>query len=131
MDLYLVRHAIAFNPDDSQWPDDSQRPLTPDGEKRFKQAARGLGRLVRSVDVVLSSPFVRAWRTAELLEKDAGWPKPTRCEALEAGRTPAEVLQALQPFTSSAAVAAMCRRRASWSTYLGIDNYCTTPVERL
>ena len=105
MDLYLVRHAIAFNPDDSQWPDDSQRPLTPDGEKRFKQAARGLGRLVRSVDVVLSSPFVRAWRTAELLEKDAGWPKPTRCEALEAGRTPAEVLQALQPFTSSAAVA--------------------------
>jgi phosphohistidine phosphatase len=105
MDLYLVRHAIAFNPDESQWPDDSQRPLTPDGEKRFKQAARGLSGLVPSVDVVLSSPFVRAWRTAELLERDAGWPKPTRCEALEAGRAPAEVLQALQPFSSSAAAA--------------------------
>lgn len=105
MDLYLVRHAIAFNPDESQWPDDSQRPLTPEGEKRFMQAAKGLGRLVRSVDVVLSSPWVRAWRTGELLAEGAGWPKPTRCEALESGRAPAEVLQALQPFTSSAAVA--------------------------
>ena len=41
MDLYLVRHAIAFNPDPTQWPDDSQRPLTPEGQKRFKRAARG------------------------------------------------------------------------------------------
>jgi phosphohistidine phosphatase len=40
MDLYLVRYAIAFDPDETQWPDDSQRPLTPDGEKHFKQAAR-------------------------------------------------------------------------------------------
>ena len=105
MDLYLVRHAIAFNPDPTQWPDDSQRPLTPEGQKRFKRAARGLGELVPSVDVVLSSPWIRAWRTAELLAEEAGWPKPTRCEALEASRAPAEVLQALQPFTSSAAVA--------------------------
>jgi phosphohistidine phosphatase len=105
MDLYLVRHAVAFDPDESQWPDDSQRPLTPAGEKRFKQAARGLSTLVGSVDVVLSSPWVRAWRTAELLEKEAGWPKPIGCEALESGRAPAEVLQALQAYTSSGAVA--------------------------
>jgi phosphohistidine phosphatase len=40
MDLYLVRYTIAFDPDETQWPDDSQRPHTPDGEKHFKQAAR-------------------------------------------------------------------------------------------
>jgi phosphohistidine phosphatase len=105
VDLYLVRHAIAFNADPSQWPDDSLRPLTPQGEKRFRQAARGLRQIVPSVDVVLSSPWVRAWRTAELLEKEAGWPAPVKCEALESGRAPAEVLQALQPYASAGAVA--------------------------
>src|SRR5207245_576205 len=49
-------------------------------------------------------PWARAWRTAELLEKEAGWPAPVACEALESGRSPAEVLQALQPFTGSTAV---------------------------
>ena len=106
MDLYLVRHAVAFDYDPSQWPDDSQRPLTPEGQKRFKRAARGLKGLVPSVDVVLSSPWVRAWQTAEVLESEAGWPPPVASEALAAtGRAPAEVLQALQPFTGSNAIA--------------------------
>ncbi|HEV7666153.1 MAG TPA: histidine phosphatase family protein, partial [Chloroflexota bacterium] len=63
MDLFLVRHGVAFDPDPAQWPDDTQRPLTPEGEKRFLASARGLGRLVPAVDVVLSSPWPRAWRT--------------------------------------------------------------------
>ncbi len=105
MDLYLVRHAIAFDPDPTKWPDDRDRPLTPKGEKRFARAARGLGDLVDSVDVVLSSPFARAWRTAEILCKEIGWPEPTRCEALEAGRAPAEALQALQPHAGVKAAA--------------------------
>ena len=77
MDLYLVRHAIAFDFDTSQWPDDSQRPLTPEGQKRFSRAARAW-RARPSVDLVLSSPWVRAWQTAELLESEAGWPRPVR-----------------------------------------------------
>jgi phosphohistidine phosphatase len=105
MDLYLVRHAVAFDPDPAQWPDDSQRPLTPNGVKRFRQAASGLGALVSRVDVVLSSPWPRAWQTAELLAQQAGWPKPVACEALESGRAPAEVLQALQPHGGASSVA--------------------------
>jgi phosphohistidine phosphatase len=104
MDLYLIRHAVAYDPDPDQWPDDKDRPLTPDGEKRFRRAARGLRKLVPSVSVVLSSPLARAWRTAELLEKEAGWPAPVACDALLGGRSPAEVLQALQPFIGSTAV---------------------------
>ena len=99
MDLYLVRHGVAFDFDPAQWPDDSKRPLTPEGQKRFARSARGLKALVPSVELVLSSPWVRAWQTAELLESEAGWPKPMPCEALESGRAPAEVLQALQPYT--------------------------------
>ena len=67
MDLYLVRHGVAYDPDPAQWPDDKDRPLTQDGEKRFRRAARGLRELVPTVSVVLSSRWVRAWRTAELL----------------------------------------------------------------
>jgi phosphohistidine phosphatase len=105
MDLYLVRHAVAFDYDPAQWPDDSQRPLTPEGQKRFKRSARSLKGLLPGIDLVLSSPWVRAWQTAEILEGEAGWPKPVACEALESGRAPAEVLQALQPFTSYGAIA--------------------------
>src|ERR1041385_6701234 len=104
MDLYLVRHGVAFDADAAQWPDDSQRPLTPEGQKRFSSAARGLKELVPAVDVVLSSPWVRAWTTAELLQKDPGWPAPVACEAL-AEHEPAEILQALQPYIGSSAVA--------------------------
>jgi phosphohistidine phosphatase len=105
MYVYLVRHAIAFEPDPEAWPDDRERPLTPAGEKRFRRVARGLSTLVKNVDLVLSSPLTRAWQTAEILEKRAGWPAPTRFEALEPGRSPAEVFDGLQPHASATAVA--------------------------
>ncbi len=105
MDLYLVRHAIAFNRDAGRWPDDSERPLTPDGEQRFRRAARGLRILVPSVRLVMSSPFPRAWRTAELLTEEAGWPAPEPCPALEAGRSVSEAMEALRPQAGSESVA--------------------------
>jgi phosphohistidine phosphatase len=104
MDLYLVRHASAFDPDQTQWPTDRERPLTPDGEKRFRRAAKGLVSVVPSVDLMLSSPYARAWRTAELLA-EVGWPAPQECEALEAGRSAADALQALQQYSRSKSVA--------------------------
>jgi phosphohistidine phosphatase len=105
MYVYLVRHAIAFEPDSSAWPDDRERPLTPDGDKRFRRAASGLRTLVRSVDIVLSSPLTRAWQTAAILEKVARWPSPLRFDPLEPGRSPAEVVEGLQPHAGAAAVA--------------------------
>jgi phosphohistidine phosphatase len=101
LDLYLVRHAIADSRDPARWPDDSQRPLTDKGIARFRRAARGLHRLVPEVDVVLSSPYTRAWQTAEILEQEAGWPAPERCHALEPGRLPAGALDVLKPEISS------------------------------
>jgi phosphohistidine phosphatase len=105
MNLYLVRHAIAFQPDPASWPDDRDRPLTPQGEKKFRRAVRGLEALVPGVDVVLSSPLVRAWRTAEILRKTAGWPEPSRFDPLEPGTAPADVVDALQPHASAESVA--------------------------
>ena len=68
VDLYLVRHAIAFDADPTQWPDDSLRPLTPDG------ARGGLGSLhfpsgrVRQVGVATTAAASLLARFANSVE---------------------------------------------------------------
>ena len=88
MDLYLVRHAIAAPRDAHRWPDDSLRPLTPDGKALFRAGAGGLRRLGVEVEAVLASPYVRAWHTAVILAKQAGWPSPEASRALEPAYRP-------------------------------------------
>src|SRR4051794_22564527 len=94
--VYLVRHAFAAHADAARWPDDSKRPLTDDGIRRFRAAARGLRRLVPDVDLMLSSGYARAWQTAELLHEVAAWPKPEECRALEAERSASAALDVLR-----------------------------------
>ncbi len=86
MKFYLFRHAAAFERDPERWPDDSDRPLTPEGEEDFRLAARGLARLVSRVDAVLSSPYRRAWRTAEILSELDSWPAPELLPVVAASR---------------------------------------------
>ena len=94
--IYLVRHAYAGRADAARWPDDSARPLTEDGIRKFRKAAAGLRRLVPEVELVLSSGFARAWSTAELLHEVAGWPAPRDCPALEAGKPASGALDVLR-----------------------------------
>lgn len=93
--LYMVRHGPAGTADPEQWPDDALRPLTERGRRRFARAARGLRTLVPPVDLVLSSGYTRARQTAEILMREAGWPPPHRCTALEPPVDPAAVLAAI------------------------------------
>lgn len=95
-DLYLVRHAVAHDRDAERWPDDSKRPLTPDGEEDFRLVARQLGRLIPAAEMHLSSPYVRAWRTAEILHEEIGWPRPEVMHALEPEIPPHKATLALQ-----------------------------------
>ena len=105
MDLYIIRHAVAYDRDDALWPDDRVRPLTPEGEKRWKKSANGLKQVAKDVQATLSSRLVRAWDTAVYLEKNTGWPAPVPCEALEPGHSPEEVLEVLREQGGSNAVA--------------------------
>jgi phosphohistidine phosphatase len=105
MDLYLVRHAIAEQRDASRWPDDANRPLTPEGERAFGKNAARLSRFAPAPELVLSSPFVRAWRTAEILSEAAGWQKPAPFEPLEADRPTPALLEALAPYAGRTSVA--------------------------
>lgn len=69
MRILIVRHAPAE--DKARFAKtgkpDSARPLTPDGRKKMKKAARGLKRLLPKLDVIAASPFTRARQTAEIL----------------------------------------------------------------
>jgi phosphohistidine phosphatase len=65
-ELYLIRHAVAEQRGEA-WPDDAKRPLTSDGIARMRRAVRGLARLGVSIDLILTSPLVRARQTAEIV----------------------------------------------------------------
>lgn len=67
MDLYIIRHAIAEDGAASDYTSDSQRPLTDKGRKKMRQIAKALRHLGVEFDLILSSPYVRASETAEIL----------------------------------------------------------------
>jgi phosphohistidine phosphatase len=95
MELLLVRHAIAHERDARRWRDDADRPLSPRGIARAREAARGLKRLTRPPARVLSSPLVRTRQTARILRECAGWPEPVACAQLLPDTPPEEFLALL------------------------------------
>ena len=110
MDLYLVRHAAAFGRDPDRWPDDRRRPLTPEGEEEFRLAARGLAGLASRVNVILSSPYLRAWRTSEILSEVGSWPAPEASPVLEPTLPPEKAAQELLSYASAGAVTVVGHR---------------------
>jgi phosphohistidine phosphatase len=67
MNLYIIRHGIAVEEGTAGYESDSERPLTEKGRKKMRQIARGLRNLGVEFDLILSSPYVRARETAEIL----------------------------------------------------------------
>jgi len=65
MELLVIRHAIAVP--GSMLLADGDRPLSPQGRKRFTQAVLGLQRLGVRCDRLYHSPWLRAVETAALL----------------------------------------------------------------
>ncbi len=81
MRLLIIRHATAVPRGTPDLPDD-ERPLTPEGEKKFRKAARGLARVQDRPDALLSSPLPRALRTASIAAEAWGDIAPQKTEAL-------------------------------------------------
>ena len=74
-ELYFVRHGLAEERGDA-WPDDTKRPLSGEGMSKMRKGARGLARFGVSIEVVLSSPLVRARQTAEIVAAEIE-PRPS------------------------------------------------------
>jgi phosphohistidine phosphatase len=67
MRLILVRHGIAIDRDDPDCPPDAERHLTQEGMHLTRQAAQGLLVMKATVDVILTSPLLRAVQTAQIV----------------------------------------------------------------
>jgi phosphohistidine phosphatase len=95
MELLIVRHAIACEPNARRWPD-AARPLSSRGIARARKAAAGLARLTERPARLLVSPLVRSKATAAILCECAGWPAPAECAELAPGVQPEALLAALR-----------------------------------
>jgi len=69
MEIYFLRHAIAADRGDPTYKDDSLRPLTQPGREKMHRAALGMQALGLKFDTILSSPYLRARQTAEIVNK--------------------------------------------------------------
>ncbi len=95
MQLLVIRHAIA---DDRatfarSGKSDDERPLTAQGRRRMERSARGLRTVVPAIDVLATSPLVRAVETAEIVAAAYGGARIERVSALAPGAGPDVVAQ--------------------------------------
>jgi phosphohistidine phosphatase len=98
--VYLLRHAVAGDRDAQKYPDDDQRPLTPDGIEKMRKAAEGIARIIDPPDVILTSPLVRTSETANIAAAALGCKKRIEaCDLLRPGASAA----VLRPLLTSRA----------------------------
>lgn len=76
MEIIFLRHAPAGERE--TWArtgrPDAERPLTTDGRKRAREAAKGLASFIGTADLVATSPWTRAKETADIAAKALGAP---------------------------------------------------------
>jgi phosphohistidine phosphatase len=65
INIYLIRHGDAESISASK--SDFDRKLTPKGKETVKKAAEGWKKLIKSFDIIASSPLTRAAQTAEII----------------------------------------------------------------
>jgi len=97
MELYVLRHAIALSADEAGVSQDSERPLSEEGIDKMKKIALAMKRIGVEVDLVLSSPYLRAKDTATLAHERMG--KESRLEftnALASGQDAKHILAELK-----------------------------------
>ncbi|HZV80414.1 MAG TPA: phosphohistidine phosphatase SixA [Candidatus Binatus sp.] len=94
----IVRHADAGKADPRQYPDDSLRPLSDEGEKEMAKVARGMVRLGIEIEDVFDSGYERARQTSACI-----------CEAYNIDPSSIRVLKSLEPDAEPAKTAAELR----------------------
>jgi phosphohistidine phosphatase len=100
-ELIIIRHGLAEDRKPKPGFDDRARRLTPQGRKKFRDAACGLRRWIPEVNLLLTSPLIRARETAAILTKAARWPEAKTCAELDPAEDPAALLARLRKFRAS------------------------------
>ena len=103
MDLYVLRHGVAEDRGSAGCANDGERPLTAKGARRMARQVRGLRSLEVSIDVVVTSPLVRAVQTAEVVHEGlAVTGRLVTSNALAPGGSPSQLVSHLATGYSSA-----------------------------
>ena len=107
MQLLVIRHAPAGDKVDfaQSGRADGERPLTEEGRRKMRDAAKGLARLVERLDVLASSPLLRALQTAEIVAATYDSAAIEKVAALVPGSAPADLVPWLAAQTADATVA--------------------------
>jgi phosphohistidine phosphatase len=105
LELYLIRHGVAAERG-KDWPDDSKRPLTPDGIARLRKSARALNELGIGFDQIVTSPLVRTRQTADVFAEELkDHPPIATADALAPAGSSASVIQEITRHARKARVA--------------------------
>ncbi len=99
MELIVFRHGPSEERDPQRWPGDAERPLSAEGRRETKKAARGLASMVGHLDRIATSPFARAQGTARILSES--FPRAVRVEVweeLSSGELAAPILARVREF---------------------------------
>ena len=67
MNLYILRHGIAAERGTPGFKTDADRPLIAKGKRQLGQIAVAMRNMALDFDLILSSPFLRARQTAEIV----------------------------------------------------------------
>ncbi|HEY8152954.1 MAG TPA: phosphohistidine phosphatase SixA [Myxococcota bacterium] len=89
MDLLVIRHGQAEPRGEGG--SDASRRLTEDGRKKLRRGAKGLRKLVPELDLLVSSPLVRAVETAAIVSEAYGGLAVEETPCLEPEREPKEL----------------------------------------
>ena len=83
MNIYLLRHAIAVPRGTPGYPNDD-RPLTDEGREKMIEGSKALVKVIDAIDIILTSPLLRAKETAEIAAKALkAESKITACDKLQ------------------------------------------------
>ena len=109
MHLLIIRHAVAEDREafGASGQDDSLRPLTKAGRKKMRVAAAGLAATAPAVDVLATSPFVRATETADIVAAAFHRPATHTVDALTPEHPAADFVQWMHTVDGADVVAAV------------------------
>ncbi len=93
MRLYFLRHGIAEDAAPGQT--DASRKLTDTGRAKMRQEAEYLHGLNLELDAVFSSPYPRAFETAQIVQQVCGFPEVIEDRRLASGAFGLGVVQAI------------------------------------
>lgn len=102
MNLYLMRHAHALDVGEAGIKRDRDRPLSPKGTGIAREVAHFFRRHTIALDLIATSPLLRAHQTADIMARELGGIPVETCPGMAPAELPEDMVNWLHhcPFDS-------------------------------